>query len=458
MKISDKIYGIPFEDIIAFSCAFTLYISLYVSFKTGYRFFALLMVFCLNISAGKKIIPLIITGFFAAVLILFSVQNENKAFYSLIEEEKISAIQGVIASTPVPTGADSYSFILNVEYAGSIDIKSSAIGKTTVYIKSEFVEKPASRKLARQQNKAVFVEQGGRLFFSGKYHTATNSFYAEKAVFICWNNRIAKIRALMRQRLKLILLSWGEAGGLLLALLTGCRDFVPVQIRDNFTRTGIAHILALSGMHMSIIGDFVRKLFKPGLGRQVSSILTVIAGGFFLWFAGISPSLLRAFLCLSFSVFFELIGTNVKKTTVLALSFIVQLILYSGHAAALSFLLSYTGLGGIYMFSAYFRYLYTRYLRLPEKLAESLAVSTAAQTGILPVSILCLKQIVPVGIFTTLCVSPFISLFFILGIFGIMFSLVSESLGVCFSYALRIIYAIICRIIEFFSIFQPINL
>ena len=86
-------------------------------------------------------------------------------------------------------------------------------------------------------------------------------------------------------------------------------------------------------------------------------------------------------------------------------------------------------------------------------------ICLAHTSGIcIPVSILCLKQIVPVGIFTTLCVSPFISLFFILGIFGIMFSLVSESLGVCFSYALKIIYAIICRIIEFFSIFQPINL
>ena len=459
MRLSDKIFGTSFAGIIAFSCACTLYITLYLSFRIGYLFFSILLAFILNIAGGKKIIPLLVVGFFAGILIVFSVQNENKAFCSLIEEEKIYAVQGVVASTPVPAGADSYSFVLNVEYAASTDLKSSASGKTTVFIKSEYIEKPDSKiALTRQKQNRFIIEQGGRLYFTGRYNSKNNCFYAEKAGFVGWDKPLFKARTQMRQKLKKLLLSWGDAGTLLLALVTGTREFVPIQIRDNFTQTGIAHILALSGMHLAIIGGFIKKLFKPLFGHKAAMALTILACGFFLWFAGISPSLFRAFLCLVISSVLELLGIGIKKITVLALSFLIQLVLFPEHCLSLSFMLSYTGLAGIYLFMDSFKYLYTGYLRIPKKIAESLAVSTAAQTGILPVSIFCLKQIVPIGIFTTLCVSPFISLFFILGIFGIMLSLVSESFGVFFSYALKIIYAIICRIIEFFSIFKPINL
>jgi competence protein ComEC len=211
-------------------------------------------------------------------------------------------------------------------------------------------------------------------------------------------------------------------------------------------------------MHLAIIGGFVKKLFKPFLGYNTATFITLLACGFFLWFAGVSPSLLRAFICLFISTIFEFLGINIKNITILSLSFLIQIALFPEHCLSLSFMLSYTGLAGIYLFMEFIKWIYTGYLRLPKKLAESIAVSTAAQAGILPVSIFCLKQIVPAGIITTLCVSLFISLFFILGIFGIIFSVVFNGSSAVFSFLLSMIYAIICKIIDFFTLFPPINL
>ena len=52
---------------------------------------------------------------------------------------------------------------------------------------------------------------------------------------------------------KLVLHSNSESGGLLSALLLGEREFLSGQIRLDFSRIGISHILALSGMHLAIL-------------------------------------------------------------------------------------------------------------------------------------------------------------------------------------------------------------
>ena len=459
MKLTYKLNSMSFVCIIVTACLCSLYTALRISVQTAYYLFAVLVVLLLNLGAKKEIIVLSAIGFLFGICISLQTAKSSCPFKSLVPDEDICLVQGIVLSDPVPKDIGSYGFTFKVEFAKSENIISSAMGKSTVFVKADLIEKPEYEiALTRQKQNRVMIEQGARFYFTGRYSSKNNSFYADKAVFLGWNKEIYKMRAHMRLRLKKTLFSWGDAGTLLLALVTGTREFVPIKLRNNFTQTGIAHILALSGMHLAIIGGFVKKLFKPFLGYNAAMLLTILACGFFLWFAGISPSLLRAFLCLVISSLFELWGIGVKKITVLALSFLIQLVLFPEHCLALSFMLSYTGLVGIYLFMDFFKWIYTGYLRLPKKLAESLAVSTAAQIGILPISFICLKQIVPIGIFTTLCVSPFISLFFIFGIFGILFSLVFQGTGAIFSFLLNVIYAIICRIIDFFTLFPPVNL
>jgi len=53
---------------------------------------------------------------------------------------------------------------------------------------------------------------------------------------------------------------------LLRALILGERKFIPEEIREGFNRSGTAHILAISGLHIGIVAAFSFFLLRRLLG------------------------------------------------------------------------------------------------------------------------------------------------------------------------------------------------
>lgn len=89
----------------------------------------------------------------------------------------------------------------------------------------------------------------------------------------------------------------GEAGKLSAALLLGTRDHLSGDTSLHFRRAGISHLLALSGLHVSVLiaalEAFLRILKCPKSIRAI----TVFAIAFgYLFFTGASPSIARAVL------------------------------------------------------------------------------------------------------------------------------------------------------------------
>ena len=126
--------------------------------------------------------------------------------------------------------------------------------------------------------------------------------------------------------------SWGAAGGLLLALLCGAKEYTSTDISLAFRNAGLSHILALSGMHLSMFSG-IALFFGKKIGRKkLSFIIRIIALILFVWFAGLSPSLLRAFICSLLMIIAAL--ANVKKPDmlmILAFSFLCQTIIAPEH-------------------------------------------------------------------------------------------------------------------------------
>lgn len=94
-----------------------------------------------------------------------------------------------------------------------------------------------------------------------------------------------------------------DSGALALALTTGDRSMLGGDIKSALYLTGTGHIIALSGLHvgllMALILTFLRLL---GLGRGVSSLITLACVALFLVFAGPSPSLVRAALMAAWGI------------------------------------------------------------------------------------------------------------------------------------------------------------
>ena len=97
----------------------------------------------------------------------------------------------------------------------------------------------------------------------------------------------------------------GDVAAISKALTTGSKTSIPQKVRDSFARSGIAHILAISGLHMGIIGFFVfwlcRLLLCCAIGRyynvkKIAAVISWLVVLFYLFISGCSVPSMRAFI------------------------------------------------------------------------------------------------------------------------------------------------------------------
>ncbi len=87
--------------------------------------------------------------------------------------------------------------------------------------------------------------------------------------------------------------------GVLTAMLLGERSGVDRELKELYRQNGIAHILAISGLHVSLIGAALMYLFLFfRLSRRRASILTILLLLMYGALTGFSPATLRAILML----------------------------------------------------------------------------------------------------------------------------------------------------------------
>ena len=98
-----------------------------------------------------------------------------------------------------------------------------------------------------------------------------------------------------------------QAQAVLVALITGQKEGISTETKDNFSKAGLSHILAISGLHMSLlalgfytifVNIFNRFAFLlvSGSARKLAGLLTLIPLTFYALFAGFSPSTQRALI------------------------------------------------------------------------------------------------------------------------------------------------------------------
>lgn len=91
----------------------------------------------------------------------------------------------------------------------------------------------------------------------------------------------------------------GDAAGFYRALIVGDRSGVGTEVNASFSRSGILHVLAVSGQHFSIlIIGFYRLLMRLFGWKRLCSAIAIAAALAYALFTGLSPSVARAaFMC-----------------------------------------------------------------------------------------------------------------------------------------------------------------
>lgn len=133
---------------------------------------------------------------------------------------------------------------------------------------------------------------------------------------------------------------------LLNGILFGTKASMPKDFYQALVTTGVLHVIALSGMNISILITLIGK-FTRNLGRTASIVTTIGLIGIFVWFVGASPSIIRAAIMGCLALLSGFFGRKNWGLLTLFLSAGVMLLFDFSLIKDLSFQLSFLATLGI---------------------------------------------------------------------------------------------------------------
>ena len=387
-------------------------------------------------------------------------------FYAgIIPKENVTVLKGKVVSNPVKNASTgSYTCDFRTEYAKSKTkgINAECRGTVRLVLPPAFVEAFFPGKLYSQSaagspsgSGAVLCDTGAVLEVTGAFfrNGGEETFLAKNVRQLPWNTtlfgKISRFRALFRLKFRRIMFYWNEAGGLFLALISGIREYTDQSAADSFRRAGLSHILALSGMHLSLFSGITAKISHK-TGKKAEFIFQFAAIVLFVWFAGLSPSLFRALLCSSITLFCSMLRIkSLKPLDILSASFLIHCVIFPADAFKTAFLLSYGALLGILLFSEFFTRILIR--TVPPSCASAIGASTGAQSLTAPVSIKCFGTFAPVGIISTAVISPLITFFIFSGLFSLIISFAFPFFAPAAAFFMNLVYTVIIKSVRLFA-------
>lgn len=240
---------------------------------------------------------------------------------------------------------------------------------------------------------------------------------------------------------------------LLNGIILGNTTNIDENVINYFRDSSLAHILAVSGTHVSYIiialNIFLR---KTNLGKKSLKLITIITLVMFLLIVGFTASVMRAIimgvLIISSGIFYR------KSDTLnnMNISIILILIYNPYFIRDIGFLLSYGGVIGIIGFYNIFR---TKFQDRFEKnkitkyIKESLIISFSVQIVILPINIMLFNNVSIIFFISNILVLPLIGGVIITSIFIIITSFINLQI----IYPLARIVNIVLKLIIFITKF-----
>lgn len=137
--------------------------------------------------------------------------------------------------------------------------------------------------------------------------------------------------------------------GLPVALLTGDRAQLRPDLVTDFRSAGLAHLLAISGLHVGLIGGLAMAIsvFVFGRRRGIYLLLPLLIVFGYVLLAGLAAPVTRAAIMFGVFILGRVLGRGSHTLAALALAAMVMVALEPAILASLSFQLSFAAMLGI---------------------------------------------------------------------------------------------------------------
>lgn len=233
--------------------------------------------------------------------------------------------------------------------------------------------------------------------------------------------------------------------GLILGLIVGGDGRLPKEVQDGFSKTGLSHIVAVSGYNVSIIAILcMNLLIFCGLYRQKALWGALCGIFFFTVLVGAPASAVRAAIMVSIALLATRMGRvehpiNGILCAAAGMLFINPLLLRYD----IGFQLSFAATLGIF--------LVTPFALLSMRMGDIMATTLAAELFVLPIILFHFHALPILSLLVNLCVLPLVPLAMMLGSFAFLGATLIPPMGMVFGFPAFLVSQAIITIIQFFA-------
>ncbi len=432
---------------LGIASAIFFYIKSYVTgsiFCGAFFIFGLLyLIYSFKRKTGKEcvIILLILSLFFAVGFLsthfrISAYENERAIKGSVEITAKVKEIKD--------TDYGGAILLENVEFVGSANTKTDYKIYLSVYGACDLDMGDVIKFNAELTARSLIYEgnfSGENLSSKIKYDAFV---YAQDVVKVKSEKNIFQIiNCFIRETLKSGMAD--DAFALSYALVAGNSDFIDQNTIENFRYAGIAHIFAVSGLHVGIFAvalSFVLKKcrVKPLVRIAVVFLVTLFYSGV----CGFSSSAIRATIMYSVGALNDRYMVKHDGLTPLGISATIILLINPIQLFCVGFLLSFGVVFGILLLS---KPLCKIFKFLPNKLSRSASSVIAAQLSSLPICLFFFGQTSLIAVAFNLLIIPFVSIIYIYLIISILLAGITGLYG-AFLFLPELIFTVMRTIIN----------
>lgn len=228
------------------------------------------------------------------------------------------------------------------------------------------------------------------------------------------------------------------SASLLMGIVFGIKEQMPKEFEDALRTTGVMHVIAASGMNVSMVAGAIFLILSTFLNRRKAIVLSLCVVIFYAFLSGFEASIVRATLMAGIAFTASYLGRQYYGFLALCLTAYIMLIFNPGYLTDVGFQLSFLATLGILSISP------PKVPKPKEKgrqrthwyqgVVDDVGVTVAAQIATLPILLFTFGQYGLLSIPVNALVLWTIPVLMVLGSIGAVLSLVLPILAKPFLY------------------------
>ena len=222
--------------------------------------------------------------------------------------------------------------------------------------------------------------------------------------------------------------------GTMRAIVLGDRSVLDDEIKELYKKNGISHILAISALHITMVGMLVYRMLKKIISVIQAAVLSSVIMLFYLYITGNSVSAGRAVIMILVFMLADVLGRTSDGANTLGLAVVILIIRNPYCISNAGFLMSFLAMAGIIFVKPIFSneekimlfFRKKKMLSLTEmfiyhNIIDMLITGLCVQIATLPVVLSMSGQIAIISLLLNIVVIPLMSVIMVSGILtGIM--------------------------------------